>query len=129
MIPLIGPIISAVSSIGGSWMENKLQETKARSRVKVAKAEAEAEVHKKIATGEIEWEKTMASASGDSWKDEYLVLVLTIPAILVFIPGMEDIVQRGFHVLDSLPDWYQNALMIAISASFGIKGFTKFLRK
>ncbi len=110
-------------------MENKLQETKARSRVKVAKAEAEAEVHKKIATGEIEWEKTMASASGDSWKDEYLVLVLTIPAILVFIPGMEDIVQRGFHVLDSLPDWYQNALMIAISASFGIKGFTKFLRK
>ena len=129
MIPLISPIISAVSSIGGSWMENKLQETKARSRVKVAKAEAEAEVHKKIATGEIEWEKTMASASGDSWKDEYLVLVLTIPAILVFIPGMEDIVQRGFHVLDSLPDWYQNALMIAISASFGIKGFTKFLRK
>ena len=129
MIPLIGPIICAVSSIGGSWMENKLQETKARSRVKVAKAEAEAEVHKKIATGEIEWEKTMASASGDSWKDEYLVLVLTIPAILVFIPGMEDIVQRGFMVLDSLPDWYQNALMIAISASFGIKGFTKFLRK
>ena len=129
MIPFIGPIIRAVSSICGSWMENKLQETKARSRVKVAKAEAEAEVHKKVATGEIDWEKTMASASGDSWKDEYLVLVLTIPAILVFIPGMEDIVQRGFVVLDSLPDWYQNALMIAISASFGIKGFTKFLRK
>jgi len=55
--------------------------------------------------------------------------VLTIPAILVFIPGMEDVVQRGFMVLDTLPDWYQNALMIAISASFGIKGFTKFLRK
>ena len=110
-------------------MENPRQEPKAKARVNVAQAEAEAEVHKKVATGEIDWEKTMASASGDSWKDEYLVLVLTIPAILVFIPGMEDIVQRGFHVLDALPDWYQNALMIAISASFGIKGFTKFLRK
>tara|TARA_R110002020_G_scaffold121102_5_gene275518 strand:- start:328 stop:717 length:390 start_codon:yes stop_codon:yes gene_type:complete len=129
MIPLIGPIMSAVSSIGGTWMESKLQEAKAKSRVKVAKAEAEAEVHKKIAAGEMEWEKAMAEASDDSWKDEYLVIVLTVPAILVFIPGMEDIVQRGFHVLDTLPDWYQNGLMIAISASFGIKGFSKFLRK
>ena len=129
MIPFIGPLISAVSSIGGSWMENKLQETKANSQVKIAKAEAEAEVHKKVATGEIEWEKTMAKASGDSWKDEYLVVVLTVPAILVFVPGMEDIIQRGFLVLDTLPDWYQSALMIAISASFGIKGFSKFLGK
>jgi|TARA_R110002051_G_scaffold69931_1_gene125749 hypothetical protein len=129
MIPFIGPLISAVSSIGGSWMENKLQETKANSQVKIAKAEAEAEVHKKVATGEIEWEKTMAKASGDSWKDEYLVVVLTVPAILVFVPGMEDLIQRGFIVLDTLPDWYQNALMIAISASFGIKGFSKFLGK
>ena len=55
MIPLIGPIVSAVSSIGGSWMESKLEETKAKSQVKVAKAVAEAEVHKKVATGEIEW--------------------------------------------------------------------------
>ena len=129
MIPFIGPLISAVSSIGGSWMENKLQETKANSQVKVAKAEAEAEVHKKVATGEIEWEKTMAKASGDSWKDEYLVVVLTVPAILVFVPGMEGLIQRGFIVLDTLPEWYQNALMIAISASFGIKGFSKFLGK
>ena len=60
MIPLIGPIMSAVSSIGGTWMESKLQEAKAKSRVKVAKAEAEAEVHKKIAAGEMEWEKAMA---------------------------------------------------------------------
>ena len=60
MIPLIGPIVSDVSSIGGSWMESKLEETKAKSQVKVAKAVAEAEVHKKVATGEIEWEQTMA---------------------------------------------------------------------
>lgn len=108
-------------------MESKLEETKAKSQVKVAKAVAEAEVHKKVATGEIEWEQAMAKASGDSWKDEYLVVVLTVPAILVFVPGMEDIIQRGFNVLSTLPDWYQNALMIAISASFGIKGFNKFL--
>ena len=129
MIPLIGPIISAVSSIGGSWMENKLQETKARSRVKVAKAEAEAEVHKKIATGEIEWEKTMASASGDSWKDEYLVLVLTIPAILVFIPGMEDIVKNGFARLNELPEWYTYLLFLTVSAALGIRGLDKWKKK
>ena len=57
-----------------------------------------------------------------SWKDEFALVVLLAPAILVFIPGMREYVQSGFEVLATLPDWYQYLLYIAISASFGIKG-------
>ena len=54
------------------------------------------------------------------------------PAILVFIPGMKDYVKEGFEILNTLPEWYQYLLFIAISASFGIKGVgqaAKMLRK
>ena len=48
--------------------------------------------------------------------------VLLLPAILVFIPSMTEYVRTGFEVLNTLPEWYQYLLFIAISASFGIKG-------
>ena len=74
----------------------------------------------------------MADATVDSWKDEFALVVLLAPAILIFIPGMREHVREGFEVLATLPDWYQYLLYIAISASFGIKGVgqaAKMLRK
>ena len=37
----------------------------------------------------------MADATVDSWKDEFALVVLLLPAILVFIPGMREYVQQG----------------------------------
>ena len=74
----------------------------------------------------------MADATVDSWKDEFALIVLLLPAILVFIPSMTEYVRVGFEVLNTLPEWYQYLLFIAISASFGIKGAgqaAKMLRK
>jgi hypothetical protein len=35
---------------------------------------------------------------------------------------MTEYVRAGFEVLNTLPDWYQYLLFIAVSSSFGIKG-------
>ena len=125
---LIGPL----SSLAGTWFENKLAKTKADGKAKVAEAKARATVAEKVAAGEVAWECKMADATVDSWKDEFALVVLLAPAILVFIPGMREYVRDGFEVLSALPDWYQYLLYIAISASFGIKGVgqaAKMLRK
>ena len=125
---LIGPI----ANLAGTWFENKLAKTKADGEAKVAEAKARATVAEKVAAGEVAWEGKMADATVDSWKDEFALVVLLLPAILVFIPGMRGYVQEGFDVLASLPEWYQYLLYIAISASFGIKGVgqaAKMLRK
>ena len=125
---LLGPI----SSLAGTWLQNKVEKTKADGQAKVAEAKARATVAKKVAAGEVEWEGKMAEATDNSWKDEFALVVLLTPAILVFIPGMRDHVHKGFEVLSTLPDWYQYLLFIAISASFGIKGVgqaAKMLRK
>ena len=95
---LIGPI----ASIAGTWLEGRVEKTKAKVKADVAKAQAEAVVMQKKATGEIDWDLKMADASASSWKDEWLVILFSIPLILAFIPGMEDIVSSGFQQLEQM---------------------------
>ena len=115
---LIGPI----ANLAGSWMNSKVEKVKADGQAKVAQARAKAVVAEKVATGEVAWEKSMADATDSSWKEEFALVVLLAPAILVFVPSMTEYVRTGFEVLNTLPDWYQYLLFIAVSSSFGIKG-------
>ena len=122
---LIGPI----ADLAGTWLNGKVEEKKAQAKTRVAKAEAEAVVMQKKATGEIDWDLKMADASAYSWKDEWLVILFSIPLILAFIPGMEDIVSRGFQQLEQMPEWYQYSLGVIVAASFGVRSATKFFGK
>ena len=115
---LIGPI----ANLASSWMDSKVEKVKADGQAKVAQAKAKAVVAEKVATGEVAWEKSMADATDSSWKDEFALVVLLAPAILVFVPSMTEYVRTGFEILNTLPDWYQYLLFIAVSSSFGIKG-------
>jgi len=119
---MLAALIGPIANLAGTWFENKVEKTKAEGQAKVAEARARATVAEKVAAGEVEWEGKMADASVDSWKDEFALVVLLTPAILVFIPGMTEYVEHGFTIFATLPEWYQYLLYIAISASFGIKG-------
>ena len=122
---LVGPI----ADLAGTWLNGKVEEKKAQAKTRVAKAEAEAVVMQKKATGEIDWDLKMADASVSSWKDEWLVILFSIPLILAFIPGMEDIVSRGFQQLEQMPEWYQYSLGVIVAASFGVRSATKLFSK
>ena len=99
---LIGPI----ANLAGTWLEGKVEKTKAETGAKVARAKAEATIMEKKATGELEWDLEMARGSQSSWKDEWLVILFSVPLILAFIPGMEGVVANGFEQLKAMPQWY-----------------------
>ena len=122
---LIGPI----SQLAGTWLEGKVEKTKAETGAKVARAKAEAIIMEKKATGELEWDLEMARGSQSSWKDEWLVILFSVPLILAFIPGMEGVVANGFAQLEAMPQWYQYSLGIIVAASFGVRSATKFFGK
>jgi hypothetical protein len=122
---LIGP----VTELAGTWLKGKVEEKKAQSETRVAKAQAEAVVMQKKATGEIDWDLEMARGSSSSWKDEWLVILFSIPLILAFIPGMEEVVANGFLQLEMMPEWYQYSLGVIVAASFGVRSATKFFGK
>jgi uncharacterized protein involved in cysteine biosynthesis len=111
---LIGPI----ANLAGTWLEGKVEKTK-----------AEATIMEKKATGELEWDLEMARGSQSSWKDEWLVILFSVPLILAFIPGMEGVVANGFEQLKAMPQWYQYSLGVIVAASFGVRSATKFFGK
>jgi len=122
---LIGPI----AELAGTWMSGKVEEKKAQSATKVAKAQAEAVVMQKKATGEIDWDLEMARGSQSSWKDEWLTILFSLPLILAFVTGMEELVRNGFQQLEQMPEWYQYSLGVIVAASFGTRAATKFFGK
>lgn len=115
---LIKPLLGVAGDVVTGIVETK----KKKAEVKLKKIEAEAVHMDKIIAGEAEWETEAVKQMDGSWKDEVSLIVLLLPAVLVFVPGCQDFVKSGFVALQELPGYYQNLLYIAISASFGIKG-------
>ena len=122
---LIGPI----SELAGSFMQGQINKQKAKATLAQTKAAAEAEIMKTAATHDSKWEIIMAQGTQNSWKDELVTVVILIPTILVFIPGMEDIVKNGFERLNELPEWYTYLLFLTVSAALGIRGLDKWKNK
>lgn len=114
MIQLLG----VVGSLAQTFLEGKVEKQKAK-----------AEVMKTAAQHDSKWELIMAESTQSSWKDEIITIVVLIPCVLSFVPGMEELVKAGFQRLNELPDWYQNILYVTILAGLGLKGMDKFRRK
>ena|SRR3990167_1069148 len=65
------------------------------------------------------WEQ--ASISNSGWKDEFVLLVLSIPLVLVFVPPLAQYVLQGFQILDTTPEWYRWLLVMIYAATYGIR--------
>ena len=122
---LIKPLLGVASDAIGGYIETK----KAKAKQKLVKIEAETEIVKQQIKGEIDWDVEAIKGSKESWKDEYLTILFSIPLLLCFLPFTVEYVERGFAALAMTPDWYKYTLGVIVSASFGIKGATKFFGK
>ena len=122
---IFGSIISAVGGIATSYLENKVEQTKAAGQLKIAIEQRKT----RMATGEIDWDQTMAEASKDSWKDEWILGLWSIPLILSFTgeKGVE-VVMKGFEALEKAPTWYTASLGVKVAASFGVRSAAKFFK-
>ena len=126
---MLGALIGPIASLAGTFLQGQLEKTKANNEVKVATAKAKAIVIQRQATGEIEWDIEAIKGSTSSWKDEWLTILFSIPLILAFVPGMEEVVSNGFIQLNRMPEWYQYSLGVIVAASFGVRSATKLFRK
>ena len=65
------------------------------------------------------WE--LESIRNSGWKDEMVIIVLSIPMVLVLIPGLEQYITAGFASLQTTPDWYRWLVVMIYAATFGIR--------
>ena len=114
---LVGPLASIVGDTVKGFVETK----KAKAELAVTEIKAKTKLKEDQIAGKVAWEASAVDQMKGSWKDEVSLVVLLLPAVLVFTPWQEHI-HKGFVALQDLPSYYHNLLYIAISASFGIKG-------
>ena len=115
---LIGPAVD----LAKDFIKGKAEEKKAIQERKITAIQNDAN-----------WEEKMASATDKSWKDEFWSIILALPIIAVAYGAAMDnpaVIERltaAFDTLNSLPEWYQYLLFIAVSASFGLKSADKIM--
>ena len=113
---IFGQIFGAIGNLASTYLDGKVAVQKANAEIKV-----------KQATGEIDWDLAAIQATQNSWKDEWITLLFSIPLILAFCGDWgNDIVQRGFIALEAMPTWYQYSLGGIVSASIGMRSVSKF---
>ncbi len=66
---------------------------------------------------------------GAGYKDEFVLLIWSIPAILAFVPGMQAHVAQGFENLSRAPEWYLIGWVSISLAIYGLKPATKQIVK
>jgi hypothetical protein len=78
-IPIIGSIISGVTG----WFSKK-QDIKKVGKVAEAKlAQAKQDGQQTVTMTDAEWESLSVKTQNDSWKDEYITLIITSPFITI----------------------------------------------
>ena len=97
-----------------------------RSKERIRKAELADAMHTRqldlIREGlhaDATWEIEQIRNSG--WKDEWVLIILSIPLVGCFVPVLASYVLAGFLILQSTPSWYQWLILVIFTAIYGIR--------
>jgi|TARA_E500000318_G_scaffold106701_1_gene115006 uncharacterized ion transporter superfamily protein YfcC len=106
----------------GTHIYKKKQETK------MMMADAQHLHAAKMARGESEYQGKLLEARQSDWKDEFVLIILTIPilvlawAVLSDDPEAMEKVKLFFEYFSTLPSWFTNLWILVVASIFGIKG-------
>lgn len=130
LLNLIPGALKQLWSLGTDLVQYKREIVQAKHDVKLEAIKSSSD-----------WELAKITEVGGSWKDEFWTIVLAIPAILVMLAPVVELILfpgeyhkgdfikaviGGMQALDTAPEWYTASLLTAISASFGIKGYNHY---
>lgn len=122
---IFGGSVGAITNSVADYFKAR-QEIKSKERIRTMELEDALQARKvqlisQGLTADMNWEMEFASQASSSWKDEYTLLVVSIPAIMAFIPAGAPMVAAGFDALGHTPLWYQGLLLSIFLATYGIR--------
>ena len=101
---------------------------KKRQETKMAMADAQHMHATRMARGEEAYQGKLLEARQNDWKDEFVLVLLSIPILVlawaVFSdnPQAMDKVNIFFEHFAALPKWFTNLWILVVASIFGIKG-------
>ena len=106
----------------GGHIYKKRQETKMRM------ADAQLRHAEKMSSGQLEYSGKLLEARQNDYKDEIVLLILTLPILVlaygVFSDDAEAMTKINlfFEHFQALPSWFTNLWILVCASIFGIKG-------
>jgi uncharacterized ion transporter superfamily protein YfcC len=91
-------------------------------------ADAQMRHAEKMAKGEADYQGQLLEARQSDWKDEAVLIILSLPvAILAWAvvsddPTAMDKVKLFFKMFSELPSWFTNLWILVVASIYGIKG-------
>ena len=99
--------------------ELKSKERQQKLELKDAQHKRQVELISQGLAADATWEIEQIKNSG--WKDEYVLIVLSSPMILCFVPWTAPYVLQGFEILERTPDWFRWLVVMVFAAIYGIR--------
>ena len=106
----------------GTHIYKKKQETK------MAMADAQHMAATKMARGEREYQGKLLEARQSVWKDEFVLVVLTLPILVIAYgvfsedPNAAAKIKECFEQFQQLPSWFTNLWILVVASIYCIKG-------
>lgn len=125
---ILEPIVNLVKEPIVEWQKRKTieveNESKERDRqheLNLKKIDIAFELAKQGQQIEADWDTNAQQDMKTSWKDEFYVILFSVPLVMAFIPDMQDIVLKGFETLNKTPDWYMLLITGIVASVFGLR--------
>lgn len=116
-------IVEPIAQAYNRRQELKQARFEAQLKFEQAKGDRQAALIAQGLAADATWE--IEQIKNSSWKDEYILLILSIPSILSFIKFSwldgASIVADGFASLEATPEWYRWLIMLVFTAVYGIR--------
>ena len=106
----------------GTHIYKKKKETQMRM------ADAQYMHAEKMARGEETYQGKLLESRQSDWKDEFVLVVLTLPILVIAYgvfsddPGASAKIKEFFEQFQQLPSWYTNLWILVVASIYGIKG-------
>lgn len=121
LLSLLGGIPEAIASYFSKRQEIKAAEAARKEEFAQALHVRNLDLIEKGLTADMNWEMEFARQAATSWKDEYTLIVVSLPLIMAFIPGLAAYVKLGFDAFAGTPVWYQVMVQVIFYATYGIR--------
>lgn len=105
--------------IGDGIGNNVVDYFKKKAELKNAIHQRKLELISQGLHADAQWEIEQIKNSG--WKDEWVLILLSIPLVGVFIPKMQPYILEGFRILETTPGWYRWLVLAIFTAIYGIR--------
>ena len=101
---------------------------KKRQETKMRMADAQYHHAEKMAKGEEAYQGKLLEARQSDWKDEFVLIVLTLPILVIAYgvfsddPTASAKIKEFFEQFQQLPSWFTNLWILVVASIYGIKG-------